>query len=286
MLTLAVVFTAGCKKSENIENPEEPNENVKVTTYDPQDITLNSAKCGGDAVVAQGLSLTEIGVCWSKEVNPTAEDEHKSSSNWNEPFVCTIDGLSSGTIYHVRAFALRGLIYYYGEDKSFTTEEYAGAGDGIVDGHDYIDLGLPSGILWATYNAGAEHLGTSLPENYGGSYMQGNFSSLPNWSGWNEPTAENWEELCQNTNSSWSVRNGINGWLFTASNGKSLFLPAADAGNQSGHYWSSTIAPYLNYYGVWDESEAKGFKFDSDGYEIINMFRGEGHSVRPVHSAK
>lgn len=28
--------------------------------------------------------------------------------------------------------------------------------NGSVDGHDYIDLGLPSGILWATCNVGAE----------------------------------------------------------------------------------------------------------------------------------
>lgn len=27
--------------------------------------------------------------------------------------------------------------------------------DGIIGGHEYIDLGLPSGTLWATYNVGA-----------------------------------------------------------------------------------------------------------------------------------
>ena len=38
-----------------------------------------------------------------------------------------------------------------------------GQNDSIVDngdslnGHDYVDLGLPSGILWATCNIGASH---------------------------------------------------------------------------------------------------------------------------------
>lgn len=32
----------------------------------------------------------------------------------------------------------------------------------IIDGHEYVDLGLPSGILWATCNIGA-----SSPEEYG-----------------------------------------------------------------------------------------------------------------------
>ncbi len=27
--------------------------------------------------------------------------------------------------------------------------------DGIIGGHEYVDLGLPSGTLWATYNVGA-----------------------------------------------------------------------------------------------------------------------------------
>lgn len=27
--------------------------------------------------------------------------------------------------------------------------------DGVIGGHEYVDLGLPSGTLWATYNVGA-----------------------------------------------------------------------------------------------------------------------------------
>lgn len=27
--------------------------------------------------------------------------------------------------------------------------------DGIIGGHEYVDLGLPSGTLWSTYNVGA-----------------------------------------------------------------------------------------------------------------------------------
>ena len=35
-------------------------------------------------------------------------------------------------------------------------------GNGTYNGHDYIDLGLPSGTMWATCNVGADN-----PENYG-----------------------------------------------------------------------------------------------------------------------
>jgi hypothetical protein len=57
-----------------------------------------------------------------------------SSEAWNEPFIRTVSGLSPNTTYHVRAFALRGLEYYYGEDLSFTTINVVSWPDGILPG--------------------------------------------------------------------------------------------------------------------------------------------------------
>ena len=156
MLTAVVFLAAGCNKENN-------DSDVRVTTYTPQDVTQTSAVCGGDVIVTQGLSLSELGVCWSTNRNPTAEDAHLSTTNWNEPYVCTITGLERDTKYHVRAYALRGLEYYYGDDKSFTTEGNSGGGgggggSGSYNGHGYVDLGLPSGTLWATCNVGAYSL--------------------------------------------------------------------------------------------------------------------------------
>ena len=49
----------------------------------------------------------------------------------------------------------------------------------FVDGHEYVDLGLPSGTLWATCNIGA-----TKPEDYGDYYAWGeaNTKSTYNWS--------------------------------------------------------------------------------------------------------
>ncbi len=168
MLMTAAVLAAGCNKKNN-------DSDVRVTTYKPQDVTQTSAVCGGDVIVTQGLSLSELGVCWSTSSNPTAEDSHLSTSNWSEPYVCSITGLEPGTKYHVRAYALRGLEYYYGDDKSFTTEGNSGggggnggSGNGTYNGHAYVDLGLPSGTLWATCNVGA-----TTPEGYGDYFAWG-----------------------------------------------------------------------------------------------------------------
>ena len=164
MLMTAVVFTAGCNKPE-----DEPNNEivVTVTTITPSDITTTTAVCGATVVVSEGVTLEELGVCWGLQESPTASEEHLSTAQWNEPFTCTLTELNPNTVYHVRAYAKQGSDYYYGADKTFTTEEKP-SGNGTYNGHDYIDLGLPSGTLWATCNVGAE-----TPEGIGSYFAWG-----------------------------------------------------------------------------------------------------------------
>lgn len=54
-----------------------------------------------------------------------------------------------------------------------------GGGNGTYNGHDYVDLGLPSGTLWATCN-----VGTSVPGDYGSYYAWGETQpkTTYNWS--------------------------------------------------------------------------------------------------------
>ncbi len=126
-LVTMLVVTMSCKKSSDSasnDGGDGTSSDVRVTTYTPQDITATTAVCGGDAIVTQGLALSEIGVCWSAENNPMVGDSHLSTTEWDAPFVCTITGLEPNTKYYVRAYALRGLEYYYGGEKSFTTSAY------------------------------------------------------------------------------------------------------------------------------------------------------------------
>ena len=50
------------------------------------------------------------------------------------------------------------------------------AGDGVIDGHTYMDLGLPSGTLWAACNVGAK-----LPEEYGKYFSWGEIKAKENY---------------------------------------------------------------------------------------------------------
>lgn len=125
-MLMLVIIIVGCKKqSDPIVDSEgngDNNSDVIVTTYTPQSITGLTAVCGGEVIVTQELSLTEIGVCWSKNSNPTADSMHYSTSDWNEPLWYTIQNLTPETTYHVRAYALCDNEYFYGEEKTFTTD--------------------------------------------------------------------------------------------------------------------------------------------------------------------
>ena len=202
----------------------------------------------------------------------------------------------------------------------------------MLNAHDCVDLGLPSGTLWATCNVGAD-----TPEGYGDYFAWGetvpkelydwkcykygrffneryelskyctdsvygldgfvdNLTILEpeddvatvNWGeGWRMPTREEWEELYENATYIITTLNGVNGCLFTASNGNCLFLPAA------GYWWGSV----LNGAGIgvyWSSSINKDYPYRSWGYHINpdsshvcgSSDRNRGQSVRAVRSAK
>ena len=104
---------------------------------------------------------------------------------------------------------------------------------------------------------------------------------------WHMPTIAQFDELVSNTTSQWVADyngSGVSGRLYTASNGKSLFLPAAgnasDGGvymtNSSGGYWSNAIGMY----GV-DGAYEHGFD-SSSGDDGGSVSRYLGLTIRPV----
>jgi hypothetical protein len=188
--------------------------------------------------------------------------------------------------------------------------------------HTYVDLGLPSGTLWATCNVGA-----NTPEEFGDYFAWGetqpkeiyHFSTyqfgeqlyinkyysqdhltvlLPeddaatvNWGDdWRMATVEEWQELRDNTTCTWTTRNGVNGLLYTASNGNSIFLPAAGyrygssiGGSKSyGQYWTSSLGTDYQYNARKIYFYRSGSSFN---YYIYNSYRSYGLSVRAVRSA-
>lgn len=153
---------------------------------------------------------------------------------------------------------------------------------------EWVDLGLPSGLLWAKTN-----LGSPQPELEGKYYSWGNTEghiagdgydfSEPNYEEtpgfavdtdltaendaatvakgepWRMPSTADFEELVNGCDIVWGTLRGKPGRLFTSKvNGRSIFLPACgfmtgtnhSSVGSNGVYWASSIAPNNQAHGL------------------------------------
>jgi len=92
-----------------------------VTTTAINSITTISAISGGNVTSDGGDSVIARGVCWSTATNPDITGNHTTDGTGMGQFTSNITGLTSGTIYYVRAYATNNMGTAYGNQFSFTT---------------------------------------------------------------------------------------------------------------------------------------------------------------------
>ena len=91
-----------------------------VITSPVTNLIQNSATCGGMVTADGGAPVTERGVCWSTNANPSVTGQHSSDGSGLGEFTSNIAGLTVNTTYYVRAYATNSAGTGYGETISFT----------------------------------------------------------------------------------------------------------------------------------------------------------------------
>ena len=280
----------GCSIRPVREVVEKPSVSVSVENYTDLTSIIKT-------YVSSSAEITERGFYWGTNTELSEADNKVVIENEVGYKVSALMNLTPNTTYYVKAYATNSEGTSYSEVVSFTTLETP------VE-YEYVDLGLPSGLKWATHNIGAttaeeygnyyawgevvtketyteansETYGKSMSDISGTEYDAATF----NWSGdWRMPTRAEQEELLKNCTWTWTTQNGVNGYKVTSKiNGNSIFLSAAgyrdgslhyNAGSD-GYYWGST--PY--------ESYAYILYFNSRNHQMSSYDRGFGLSVRPV----
>lgn len=185
--------------------------------------------------------------------------------------------------------------------------------DPTITAGDYVDLGLPSGTLWATCN-----LGATKPTEGGDKYAWGETTTKSSFSesnyayynssamtytdlgadiagtgydaatvnlgkDWRMPSSTEMAELKSKCSWQWTQIDGINGYKVTGPNGNSLFLPNVPAFSfiSDTYFWTSNKLS-SNDAGAWYA------KFNSTQYSDMNAslghYRYNGFYIRPVYS--
>jgi uncharacterized protein (TIGR02145 family) len=95
----------------------------QVKTDSISQITTNTAQCGGNVTKSGNGTVSSRGVCWGLDSNPTLENcaGFTTDGSGTGEFSSSIAGLTDGTIYYVRAYAINEKGIGYGNQQSFQT---------------------------------------------------------------------------------------------------------------------------------------------------------------------
>ncbi len=84
-------------------------------------ITAHSAKCKGHVESDGGYAVSKKGTCWSRQPDPTVDDECTNDGSGKGEFTSTLSGLLENTTYYVRTYATNSTATVYGEQIIITT---------------------------------------------------------------------------------------------------------------------------------------------------------------------
>ena len=295
-----------------------PYESEYYNKLEPISVTLDEIKIELDTIVLSASfkgakNVTETGFFVGKDGATLIKNNNKYTTKTESPFAIELATLANETDYYYCAYIIEDDTYYYSETKTFTTPRGT---RGSINGHYWIDLGLPSGTLWAECNIGASSI-----ENYGGFYNWGeteerttyflndykffdyyteNLAMVYKYVGkdiggteldvayvkwgndWKMPTNTQWKELLLKCQRKFDEVNNVKGIIFTGPNKKTLFIPA-------GGYKAGESHKYKNERGYYWTSECEGYahsvfhvQINSDNYYNNTTTGCGGYNVRAV----
>ena len=92
-----------------------------ITTTDITSIAQTTAISGGNITADNGGEITERGVCWSTEQNPTISDSKTSDGSGTGSYTSNVSSLTGNTTYYLRAYATNSAGTQYGNQVTFLT---------------------------------------------------------------------------------------------------------------------------------------------------------------------
>ncbi|HZK93940.1 MAG TPA: FISUMP domain-containing protein [Prolixibacteraceae bacterium] len=202
-----------------------------LTTTAASNITTVGVILGGNVTSDGNATVTERGVVYATTLTPTTANTKVSYGTGIGSFTSNVTGLTAGTVYYVRAYAINSQGTAYGSQQTFTT--IAGSGTGTVtdiDGNVYNTITIGTQVwmaenlkttkyrngdpipnvtdddAWSFLNTGAYCWYNNMLQNYDTTTYKATYGGLYNWYaaidsrniapvGWHVPTDAEWTTL-------------------------------------------------------------------------------------------
>ena len=116
-----------------------------VTTASASSVLSTSVMLGGNVTADGGATVSERGIVYATTTNPTTSNTRVQIGSGTGTFSQSVTGLSSGTTYYVRAYAINSQATSYGSQVTFTT---------LSTNANLSSLALNSGTLSPTFASG------------------------------------------------------------------------------------------------------------------------------------
>lgn len=112
----------GIGYSATVEFTTDKEQVVSLTQATVTALTSSTATITALMAYADGAVITEKGICYGKEANPSVNGSKVIDSNSSQNVTATITGLTEGDSYHARAYAITRDGTFYSGDILFNTE--------------------------------------------------------------------------------------------------------------------------------------------------------------------
>ncbi len=264
-----------------------------ATTGAPSAIDFAQATMAGSISKYPMDAVCGIVISASPQVEDVRAGLRLTMEQLSDNFSYTRKGLLPGATYYYAAFLDLGSGVVYGDVASFTTDKHV-----INVDDEFVDMGVS--VRWAKHNIGAKEetgfgdvtgCNASLnPDNYASADTYKTALDIAYWATDNKgtlPTADQFEELFKVCKTQWVEQDGRAGYVVTAKNGNSIFLPAA--GKRIGHDTSEAGVKGCYLTGTVNASNtqfAVDYEFSQAGGARSTRAVYEAMAVRPVSVAR
>lgn len=316
----SVILTISSCKKEHI------NVLPVLTTTSVTELSITSAKSGGEVTSNGGETLTERGVCWGTATAPTPLDNKLVSPGDIGSFTITLTGLTKNTKYFLRAYATNSVGTAYGTEISVTTyglEDVDGNGyhSVVIGAQEWMQENLkttkyrdgsPIGNVsvandWANLSTGAYAIYNNDPANLV------TYGMLYNWyavvdahelcpTGWHAPSDVEWDALAASLGgesvaggkmkSTGNITDGTGLWYSpnTRATNSSGFtgLPAGLLGDTNGGL--PFVFGGVQSYGAWwstdGDSDFASFRQLQDTHSSLDHYTNYSRNGKSVRCVK